>query len=107
MARAELGESSKVLPGKDGIFLGDVGGLEVEDRVEWTGSEGCIHILSVQLLPGLLGVLGCSVAQEALNMRTKLELKRFLFILGARVRSVCRIRGGAGLKGYDQELAAE
>ena len=63
MAGAELGERSPVLPGKDGFFLGDVGGLKVEDWVEWTGSEGCIHILSVQLLPGLLGVLGCSGPQ--------------------------------------------
>ena len=107
MAGAELGERGPVLPGKDGFFLGDVGGLKVEDRVEWAGSEGCIHVLSVQLLPGLLGVLGCSVAQEALNIGTKLELERFLLIPGSGVRSDYRIRRVAGLKGCDQELAAE
>ena len=107
MAGAELGEGGTVLPGKDGFFLGDVGGLKVEDRVEWPGSEGCIHILSVQLLPGFLSVLDCSVAEETLDKRTKLKLKRFLLIPGAGVRSDCRIRRVAGLKGCDQELAAE
>jgi len=81
VAGAELGEGGTVLPGKDGFFLGDVGGLKVEDRVEWPGSEGCIHILSVQLLPGFLSVLDCSVAEETLNKRTKLKLERFLLIL--------------------------
>ena len=107
MAGAELREGGTVLPGKGGFFLGDVGGLEVKDRVEWPGSEGCFHILCVQLLPGLLGVLDCSVAEETLNMRTELELERFLLILGAGVRSDCRIRRVSGLKGCDQELAAE
>ena len=107
MARAELGGGSTVLPGKGGFFLGDVGGLKVEDWVEWPGSEGCIHILSVQLLPGLLSVLDCSVAEETLNKRTKLELERFLLIPGAGVCCDCGIRRMAGLKGCGQELAAE
>ena len=107
VAGAELGEGGTVLPRKDEFFLGDVRGLKVEDWVEWPGSEGFIHILSVQLLPGLLGVLDCSVAEETLNVRTKPELERFLLIPGAGVRSDCRIGRVAGLKGCDQELAAE
>ena len=65
MARTELGEGGTVLPGKGGLFFGEVGGLKVENLVEWRRSDGSVHIFSVQLLPCLLSVLDSSVADES------------------------------------------
>ena len=90
--------------GKRGFFLGDVGGLTLENRVEWWESDDNVCILSVQLLPGHFGILDCSVAEEALNMRTKPELEHFLLIPGAGVCYDCGIRKVAGWKGCGHEL---
>ena len=83
---------------------GDVRGLTVENRVEWWESDDNVCILSVQLLPGHFGILDCSVAEEALNMRTKPELEHFLLIPGAGVCYDCGIRKVAGWKGCGHEL---
>ena len=81
MARVELGEGGTVLLGKEGFFLGYVEGLKVEDRVERPGSDGCIHILSVQLLPGHLGVLDCSIVEEILYMGRNFSWSVFFLFL--------------------------
>ena len=82
MAGAELGEGGTVLPGKEGFFLGDVEGLKFEDRVERSVSDGYIHIRSVQLLPGHLGVLDCSIAEEMLYMGRNFIWSVFFLFLG-------------------------
>ena len=91
MPGAELGEGGTILSRKDNLILGNIRGLEVEDPVEWPGLEGGLYILSVQLFPGLLGVLDCSVNEEAQNLRSKPALERCFHIPGAWVRCDCGI----------------
>ena len=61
VARAELREGRAVLARERGFFLGNVRWLEVEDSVGWSGPNGGVHILCVQLLPDLFGVLDSSI----------------------------------------------
>ena len=51
MSGVELREVGAILEGEERILPRRCRGLEAENRVEWSGSDGSVHILSVQLLP--------------------------------------------------------
>ena len=86
VAGAELREGRAVLARERGFFLGNVRWLEVEDSVGWPGPNGGVHILCVQLLPDLFGVLDSSIDEEAQDLVAKPALESFLLIPGTWVR---------------------
>ena len=71
------------------------------------GPNGRVHILCLQLLPDLFGVLDRSVDEEAQDLVAKPVLELFLHIPGTWVRGDRGIRRMSSLKACGQELAAE
>ena len=76
---------------KGDLLLGDVRGLELDDPVEWPGLERGVYIISVQLLPGLLGVCDRSVNEETQDCHAKPALKRCFHIPRTWVHCDCGI----------------
>ena len=70
-------EGRAVLARERGFFLGNVRWLEVEDSVGWPGPNGGVHILCVQLLPDLFGVMDSSIVEEAQDLVAKPALETY------------------------------